>query len=196
MINFNQIIESRGKLLQERIALLEKIKGTLKIEGPINFSIDNIVEDDKYNPRKNGVKVGVPQLSFLEKSKGSYVYFFELSEVIDKNILLEKIKEFKSNEIIDGIDKKRAMSKSPSSFDDNISDILYVGSIKENIHKRIKEHIGFGSKSTYAIHLKHWAPKELKLNFYYIKIENPDLTYDIEAAIADYLNPLIGKREK
>lgn len=192
-ISFSNIINNRKKILEERIALLEKVKNDLIFDGPISFSMADVIEDNKYNPRKKGLKIGIPQLGFLEQSKGSYVYFFELVDVLNKSALLENIKEVKS---VENINEKRALPKSPSSFDDNDSTILYVGSIKENIHKRIKEHIGFGSSSTYAMHLKFWAPKELKLNFYYIKIENPILTYDIEAAITDHLNPLIGKREK
>jgi hypothetical protein len=192
-IEFNKIIDTRKNALNERITLLEKAKKYLKFEGPTSFSMADVIEDNKYNPRKKGLKIGIPQLGFLEQSKGSYIYFFELADVLNKSDLLENIKEFKS---VENINLKRALPKSPSSFDDSDSTILYVGSIKKDIHKRIKEHIGFGSSSTYAMHLKFWAPKELKLNFYYIKIENPILTYDIEAAITDHLNPLIGKREK
>lgn len=66
-----------------------------------------------------------------------------------------------------------------------------IGAIKIGI-----QNIGFGSKTYYAMHLKHWAPKDLKLNFYYCKIEEPKIINDIEAALAEHLNPLIGKREK
>lgn len=197
-ISFSKIIDNRNKILEERIIHLEKVKNTLKLEDPIHFSISDIITKDIYNPRKMGLKVGVPQLNFLEELKGSYIYIFELEREADKNEILDKLKLFRAieNKDEEGNDLRRATTKIPTTFDDNLSNVLYVGSIKENIHKRIKEHIGFGSKATYAMHLKHWAPKELKLNFYYIKIENPDLSYDIEAALAEYLNLLIGKREK
>lgn len=192
-ISFPNIINKRKQDLEDRITLLDKVKTTLSLQGPYTFVISEIIKEEDYNPRKKGLKIGIPKLCFLEESKGAYVYFFELVDVLNKSALLENIKEFKT---VENINLKRALPKSPSSFDDNDSTILYVGSIKENIHKRIKEHIGFGSSSTYALHLRFWAPKELKLNFYYIKIENPILTYDVEAAITDHLNPLIGKREK
>ncbi|MDP2161975.1 MAG: hypothetical protein Q8K02_15955 [Flavobacterium sp.] len=192
-ISFTQIIENRKSELSKRQLLLEEAKKYLKIIGPINFSMADVIEVGKYNPRKKGLKIGIPQLGFLEESKDAYIYFFELVDVLNKSSLLENIKEFKS---VENINLKRALPKCPNSLDDNDSNILYVGSIKENIHKRIKEHIGFGSSSTYALNLRFWVPKELKLNFYYIKIDNPILTYDIEAALTDYLNPLIGKKEK
>jgi hypothetical protein len=198
MINFNQIIESRGKLLEERIALLEKIKGTLKIEGPVNFSVANIVEDDKYNPRKKGQKVGVAQLNFLEDLKGSYIYIFVLEPNTNKAVLVKNINQFRSkeNKDIEGNDARRATAKVPKGIENNNSDVLYVGSILNDVHSRIKAHIGFGSKTYYAMHLKFWAPKDLKLNFYYCKVQEPKVINDIEAALAEHLNPLIGKREK
>ncbi len=198
MIDFIKVIDSRKKNLEERIALLEKVKTTLNIQGPISFSIANIVEDDKYNPQKKGLKVGVSQLNFLENLKGSYVYIFELAPNTNKSALIEKINLFRSkdNKDEEGNDARRATAKVPKGIENNDSNILYVGSILNNVHSRIKAHIGFGSKTYYAMHLKHWAPKDLKLNFYYCKIEEPKSINDIEAALAEHLNPLIGKREK
>lgn len=37
------------------------------------------------------------------------------------------------------------------------SPLLYVGS-SANLHSRMKDHLGFGYKSTYAMHLSHWLP--------------------------------------
>ena len=91
ILNFKDIIEKRKKILNERILLLEKVKTTLNIQGPISFSIADIVEDEKYNPRKKGLKVGVSQLNFLEDLKGSYIYFFELAPNTNKSALIEKI---------------------------------------------------------------------------------------------------------
>ena len=198
LIDFIETIESRKKNLNERIALLEKVKTSLKIQGPISFSKDDILEDDKYNPRKKGQKVGVAQLNFLEDLKGSYIYIFVLEPNTNKTVLVENINQFRSreNKDIEGNDARRATAKVPKGIENNNSDVLYVGGILNDIHSRIKAHIGFGSKTYYAMHLKFWAPKDLKLNFYYCKVEEPKIINDIEAALADQLNPLIGKREK
>lgn len=170
----------------------------MKFEDPISFSIEDVIEDEKYNPRKKGLKVGVSQLNFLEDLKGSYIYIFELAPNTNKSALIEKINKFRSKENIDneGNDARRATAKVPKGIENNNSNTLYVGSILNDVHSRIKAHIGFGSKTYYAMHLKHWAPKDLKLNFYYCKIEEPKIINDIEAALAEHLNPLIGKREK
>ena len=198
VIEFNKIIENRKKALNERITLLEKAKKDLKFEGPIRFSIADIMEADKYNARKKGLKVGVTQLSFLEDLKGSYIYIFELAPNTNKVELIEKINQFRSkeNKDIEGNDARRATAKVPKGIENNNSDVLYVGSILNDVHSRIKAHIGFGSKTYYAMHLKFWAPKDLKLNFYYCEVQEPMVINDIEAALAEHLNPLIGKREK
>ncbi len=47
--------------------------------------------------------------------------------------------------------KERACSKLNSP-----SRVMYVGSSSTGVKKRIKEHLGDGSKSTYSLHLKHW----------------------------------------
>lgn len=197
-IDFNQIIEYRKKQLEKRIAHLDKVKTTLNIQGPISFSVADIVADDKYNSKIKGLKVGVSQLNFLEDLKGSYIYFFELAPDTNKSVLIEKINQFRSkeNKDIEGNDARRATAKVPKGIENNNSDVLYVGSKLNDVHSRIKAHIGFGSKTYYAMHLKHWAPNDLKLNFYYCKIEEPQIINDIEAALAEHLNPLIGKREK
>ena len=198
ILNFKDIIGKRKKILNERILLLEKVKTNLNIQGPISFSISDIVEDEKYNPRKKGLKVGVPQLNFLEDLKEAYIYIFELAPNTNKSELIEKISHFRSkeNKDIEGNDARRATAKVPIGIENNNSDVLYVGSILNDVHSRIKAHIGFGSKNYYAMHLKHWAPIDLKLNFYYCKIDEPKIINDIEAALAEHLNPLIGKREK
>lgn len=198
MIDLTQIIESRKETLEERKVLLEKEKNILKIQGPISFSIEDIVEENEYNPRKKGAKVGVPQLNFLENLKGSYIYIFELASNENKVELIKKINQFRSKENKDneGNDARRATAKVPKDIETNNSNILYVGSVLNDIHSRIKAHIGFGSKTYYAIHLKYWAPKDLKLNFHYCEVKEPKIINDIEAALAEHLNPLIGKREK
>lgn len=197
-IPFDKILYNRKLHLEEKISLLEKVKATLNIQGPISFTIKDIIEDEKYNSRIKGHKVGVPQLNFLENLEGPYIYIFELAPNTNKSELIEKINQFRSAENKDeeGNDARRATAKVPKGIEKNDSNTLYVGSILDKIHSRIKAHIGFGSKTYYAMHLKHWAPKDLQLNFYYCKVEEPLIINDIEAALAEYLNPLIGKREK
>jgi hypothetical protein len=195
-LNFVEIIADRQNILEMRIKRLEEITANLKVSKGIEFSICDIPES--VNTRKKGGKVGIEQLNFLENEKGPFVYFFEISFCESRKTLTEKIKLFRSrdNKDADGNDLRRSTAAVPINVDENKSTILYVGSIKEYIHTRIRQHLGCGHKDTYAIQLRHWAPKSLKLKFYYISVTDKDLTHDIEAAVAKKLKPLIGKIEK
>lgn len=73
------------------------------------------------------------------------------------------------------------------------SKIMYVGSSTTGVKSRIKQHLGDGNKSTYALHLKHWFDGDYK-----ITIKEFDKTRDvvqiIEDDISDRLSPAFGKK--
>lgn len=70
---------------------------------------------------------------------------------------------------------------------------MYVGSTTTGLKKRIKEHIGNGHKSTYALHLSHWFEQ----GNYKITIKEynapKEVIQIIEDALSDELNPAFGK---
>lgn len=73
------------------------------------------------------------------------------------------------------------------------SQIMYVGSSTTGLLKRISEHIGDGSKSTSAMHLRHWYKGDYQIK---IKIynETSDVIQIIEDDLSDQLKPAFGKR--
>ena len=73
------------------------------------------------------------------------------------------------------------------------SAVLYVGSSITNLSKRISEHLGRGSGSTYALHLDHWFSGRYKIT---IKIydEPPEVMQIIEDDLSDMLKPAFGKQ--
>lgn len=195
-LNFKKIIDNRKTVLDQRKLKLENSANLLNLSGPIEFTITDIASS--VNSRKKGAKVGIDQLNFLENINGPVVYIFEIVDISIKRELLDNLTAFRSkeNKDADGNDARRSTAELRADAEKNNSKILYVGSIKQYVHSRVRQHLGFGHKHTYAMQLKHWAPKNLKLNFYYISIGDKDLTYDIEAAVAADLKPLIGKIEK
>ena len=195
-LDFNKIIDDRKSVLEKRKTVLDGLKTTLVISDPIEFTVSEIAQ--YVNPRKKGEKVGLTQLNFLESIKGSAVYVYELSDQKIKKELLDRISAFRSknNKDENGNDLRRSTAKIPSSAKDNGSNVLYVGSVQEYIHSRTRQHLGFGHPHTFALQIKHWALPHWKFRFYYIKVNNKDVTTDIEAALSNELNPLIGKREK
>ncbi len=77
------------------------------------------------------------------------------------------------------------------------SPYLYVGG-SQHIAQRTKEHLGFGSAKTYALHLAHWSPGlrlALRLTCArYSNDVNSDLTQALEDALWDSLKPMFGRR--
>ncbi len=75
------------------------------------------------------------------------------------------------------------------------SSTLYIGSSTTGIKKRIKEHLGDGSKHTYALQLKHWFKGKYKIT---IKVYNNNTPREIIQLIEDNLSynlkPAFGKK--
>jgi hypothetical protein len=71
--------------------------------------------------------------------------------------------------------------------------VMYVGSSTTDLKKRITEHLGFGSKSTYALNLSHWFHGQYKITIRVYK-ESPDVLQIIEDSLSHELSPAFGKR--
>lgn len=84
--------------------------------------------------------------------------------------------------------KKRACPKLNSP-----SPVMYVGSSRTGIKKRISEHLGDGSEKTYALHLNCWFKGKAKITIYVYQ-ETPDVLQIIEDAFSHQLSPAFGKR--
>lgn len=73
------------------------------------------------------------------------------------------------------------------------STVMYVGSSRTNVKKRISQHVGYGPKSTHALHLSHWFNGDYK-----ITVTSYDVTDEVlqilEDDLADQLKPAFGKR--
>jgi hypothetical protein len=90
--------------------------------------------------------------------------------------------------------------KLPQINKDSSFEVLYVGSVQNNFQKRIKEHLGYGSNTTYSLKLCKWAKKE-KLNIIieYFVLENTKSKITlklIENILANTLRPQFGKHDK
>ena len=74
--------------------------------------------------------------------------------------------------------------------------VLYVGSSRD-LAKRLMEHIGFGPKKTYALHLRHWATQfgkvRINVRFYPASTDKAVLRA-LEEHLANKLVPLFGRR--
>lgn len=72
------------------------------------------------------------------------------------------------------------------------SEIMYVGSSISSLHTRIKQHLGRGGESTYALNIEHWFKGTFE-----IEIQKYDVTRSvlqiIEDSISYRLKPAFGK---
>lgn len=116
------------------------------------------------------------------------IYYFQALKDVNLEACREAFKAKKGE-----LKQKRAMARCGK----NISQTLYVGS-SQNLRKRIAEHLGVGSKSTYALHLSCWAGKhELPLTLHcatYTPVTHPAAAQALEDALWDELTPMFGRR--
>lgn len=74
---------------------------------------------------------------------------------------------------------------------------LYVGK-SEEIHKRLKDHLGYSARKTYSLQLSHWAKSlDLPLNLYCAQYANnveKDVLQALEDHLWDRLRPVLGRR--
>ena len=83
-------------------------------------------------------------------------------------------------------ERKCAKLNSPSKT-------MYVGSSTTGVQKRIKQHQGLSSASTYALHLKHWFKGKLKITIKQYDVDR-DVLQIIEDDLSEQLKPAFGKQ--
>jgi len=79
----------------------------------------------------------------------------------------------------------------------NISKVLYVGS-SSSLGRRFREHLGYGARGTYALHLSHWA-RSLFINISLVAARypaevDPEVLGLMEDQLWDTLEPMFGRR--
>ncbi len=117
---------------------------------------------------------------------GNAIYIIEdLGNNVQKTF--DTFSKFKNKQKIKGGRKCSRLNKHGAKK------IMYVGSSKD-LKKRIKEHMGYGNSSVYALHLKHSLKGKGK---YKITIKeynvSRDVLYILEAALWHELKPAFGK---
>jgi hypothetical protein len=124
----------------------------------------------------------------VPKKYSSHLYeLFTKSKSESSRIRIEKgvgAKEFNS------------ISHVPKVFRE--SNCIYVGSRKKNINERFKQHLGFGSGRTGALHMASVFALEKSLpeiTFYYHILDDKyiNVTEHIELVVQNKLKPFIGK---
>jgi hypothetical protein len=193
-LDIKSIINQRVQQLNTRIMELSSILDNDGDLQTIEFVCDNFINETGKKIQDAHFSTLFPNISGVNSP---VIYIFELVEPSIKPELIKRILNFRSkdNKDEEGNDLRRATAKVQKDIGVNPSRFLYVGSVKSNFESRIKQHIGLGHKHTYALHLKFWSQPGWCYRLHYIPIDNQSVTIDLEAAIAEYLQPLMGKRE-
>ena len=138
------------------------------------------------------------------KDKKDVLYFFKISndKIASKNIC----------KIIQKKKSKKNSVKYPKVNSENLeingveNKILYIGKSSTGFHKRLKDHLGLSSASTYSLQLKTWLEDEnlmkVKLELYYLPFNFASLEdgFDkneilelLESSLHYHYRPILGR---
>ena len=144
--------------------------------GYIDTLIKNCEIAKKAKPIK---KFELKCISELDNVKQAIYIIEQIDSDVDK--VFSDFSNYKGKK-----ERKCAKLNSPSKT-------MYVGSSTSGVKKRIEQHQGLSSHSTYSLHLKYWFKGELKI---IIKLydEDRDVLQIIEDDLSDQLKPAFGKQ--
>jgi hypothetical protein len=175
---FNDLQIQAKKRLEEIFNRLTGVTPTRT--GIIEFSISEVL---------NTQEKLIESVAGCSKKGLPYVYTLSISEDNQLDAIRESFSKAKAQEK-NGRAYAR-LNKKPSYC-------FYVGS-SFDFSKRYKEHIGYGAKATYALHLAHWAQDfpSLQLTLAYAEYQQgteQDLLQALEDALWEKLQPMFGRQ--
>jgi len=187
MFNFEEIKKSG---VQNLLSIASQLMSLVPIDlNPLTMQIDTCLLSPD-TPSKNCLDT---VSEWAGKPKSRYIYYFSLPESANFSAVLEKIESAKDNKI-----EGRAYPRINYKLDSRESSrYLYVGSSKTIAH-RFKEHLGYGHKKTYAMHLAYWCDGlDLEIDLFCLKFEsntNQAVLQAFEDAMWGQLKPMLGRR--
>ena len=98
-----------------------------------------------------------------------------------------------SDKVFQDFSEYKALKERKCSKLNSPSKTMYVGSSITGVRKRIEQHQGLSSASTYALHLKHWFNGELKIIIKQYD-QHRDVLQIIEDDLSNQLKPAFGKQ--
>jgi len=171
---------------KEKYKRLQKVADELLSLNPVDqklffFSTNELILHKPPERIIQAVSEWVRDRGFL------FVYYFSLLEDADLNTVYQRFSEAKKGKV-----GSRAYPRLNSE-----SRYLYVGSSRGFI-RRVREHLGYGSKDTYAMQLAYWT-QELNLNIQLFCMRfktsiNQEVVQAFEDAIWDFVKPMLGRK--
>lgn len=171
---------------QEKYKRLQKVADELLSLNPIDqqsftFNTNELILNKPPERIIQAVSDWVKDRDFL------FVYYFSLSEDANLNTIYQRFSEAKKGKV-----GSRAYPRINSE-----SRYLYVGSSREFI-KRVREHLGYGYKGTYAMQLAYWTQGlNLNIQLFCMRFKtsiNQEVVQAFEDAIWDFVKPMLGRK--
>lgn len=176
-------MDNAKKLLIESLAKwqhdIKKFKPTVPQVFKFNSSLlDNSSAIDKF-------------LKKVAVINGPCIYRLLIKNKKDCTLIKENFDRFQ----IDNKPKEKGIKRHVSRVNKCESLCLYVGSKRENIASRIKQHLGYGTARTYSLDLKYWFPPKIDIliEVYSVILDN-DLLVALEQKIWENSRPMFGKQ--
>lgn len=190
--NYNRTADNFLNELSKTKEIVAAIADKDLICEPIIITSEELISVDSENVEKSLVN----RLESLG-NKQNCIYIFELENENNieavKNNFEKKKKEKKAQKFQYNLPKNNKVEN---------SNVLYVGSKKDELQNRLYQHLGINlgnqNGSTYALYLSKWWQKDfpnVKITAYSLQ---EDVSYTqlvfIEDCFSEMLNPLFGKK--
>lgn len=125
----------------------------------------------------------------IAKKELPYIYTLSASGEIDADQIRLAFSTAKA---------KKRNNRAYARLNTEASPCFYVGSSYDFL-KRFREHIGYGAKTTYALHLSHWAQDfpDLELIWHYAQYQegtSQDLLQALEDTLWEKKMPMFGRK--
>ncbi len=180
---FQEYLQKHISKLRDEVALLEQIKYEKWNTIPVRCA--------EISPEWfKMVLLEVENSGVLRNT--AVLYYFQLVDTNKIDPIVERIRELKS-----GGKTKYSLPKINSTIDLPSRSILYLGKSQKNFRERLKQHCGFGSSSTFALHLLKWAkPLGLDLSLHYTIFPTTaplHIQIQIETMMHQNMKPILGR---
>lgn len=200
----NEEVDAINKYISFRKTELEKLNNLIKekrdnLPNPesITLQLKELKEEPSSKTWKDYLEAEKSLGEFLKDKNNKYekiIYKIDITAPDNiRNDIVKAAADFKKN------NKEIALSKINEG---TVSNVLYIGSSEKGIEKRLKEHLGFGAKSTYSMQLHHLIRKSnlqnlsITINIYsFEKSIGTTLLKNIEFAFWHKYKPILGKGE-
>jgi hypothetical protein len=167
-------------------------RSRLEALASFNCSVFNKLTFDKSEISTQNCDCWTEQLRAERTDRGPVLYYFTLLNDIDPFAICDVITRMKMSPG----KSERALPKVNIKNVDNGSKVLYIGKTEKGFSRRFKEHLGFGSSSTFALNIIHWRTDlQITLELNYTCIDNSQLQNleSVESALHLLAKPILGR---